>query len=163
MISIISAVAKNRVIGNKNTLPWHLPADFTWFKEKTTGKTVVMGLNTFKSIGEKPLPNRKHIIISNDPNYVVPENCVLAYSIEQALEMIKKEPEEVMICGGASIYNQFLPFTDRMYLTFIHEDFEGDTFFPEFNMSDWNQISREDHQPDENNTYSYSFVILDRK
>lgn len=162
MISIISALGKNRVIGNKNKLPWHLPADFQWFKQKTMGKTVVMGYNTFKSIGEKPLPNRKHIIVSNDPAYQVPENCVLVNSIEDALGMVKNE-EEAMICGGASIYSQFLPLADRMYLTFIHQDFEGDTLFPEFDIKDWNEIGREDHNPDEKNQYSYSFVILERK
>ena len=162
MISIISALAKNRVIGNKNKLPWHLPADFKWFKDKTLNKTIILGLNTFKSIGEKPLPNRRHIILTNDLTLKAPESCSLAYSIEEALSMIKPD-EEVMICGGASVYKQFLPMADRMYLTFIDQDFEGDTWFPEFEMSDWNEITREDHQPDEKNLYSYSFVILEKK
>ncbi len=162
MISMISAMAENRVIGYKNTLPWHLPADFTWFKEKTKGKTVVMGLNTFKSIGEKPLPNRKHIILHHDANYVLPENCVLATSLSQALELGKDE-EELMICGGASIYTQFLPHANRLYLTYIDHTFEGDTYFPEFNMAEWKEVSRENHQPDEKNKYNYSFVVLERK
>ncbi len=162
-LSMISAMADKRVIGNKNMLPWHLPADFAWFKKQTMGKTVVMGLNTFKSIGEKPLPNRKHIILHQNKNYALPENCVLATSIEQALELIKKESGEVMICGGASIYQQFLPHATKLYLTFIHQAFEGDTYFPEFNMAEWKQISREDHTPDEKNKYSYSFVVLERK
>ena len=160
-ISMISAMAENRVIGNKNALPWHLPADFKWFKEKTLGKTIIMGFNTFKSIGEKPLPNRRHIILRNDPNYLLPENCVLATSIEQALELAKNE-DEVMICGGASVYKQFLPLADRLYLTFIHHSFEGDTFFPEFNVADFNEISRQDFLPDEKNKYAYSFVVLER-
>ncbi len=161
-ISVISAVAENRVIGNKNKLPWHLPADFKYFKEKTLGKTIILGLNTFRSIGEKPLPNRKHIILNNDPNYKVPENCFLATSIEQALEMAKNDGE-VMICGGASVYKQFLPLAHRLYLTYIHQAFEGDTFFPEFNINDWKEVSREDHQSDEKNKYPYSFVILEKK
>ena len=163
MISIISALAENRVIGNNNKLPWHLPADFAWFKQQTVGKTIVMGLNTFKSIGEKPLPKRKHIILHTDASYVVPENCVLATSLDQAMEMIKKEEGEVMICGGASIYKQFLPLSDKLYLTFIHQNFEGDTYFPEFDMQEWKEVSRQDHEPDEKNKYKYSFVVLERK
>lgn len=154
-------MAENRVIGNKNKLPWHLPADFKWFKEKTLGKTVIMGLNTFKSIGEKPLPNRKHIILNKDTSYTVPENCVLATSIDQVLKLVKDE-EEVMVCGGASVYAQFLPLAQRLYLTYIYHSFEGDTYFPEFNIADWKEVSRADHQSDEKNKYPYSFVILEK-
>ena len=161
IISIISAVAENRVIGNKNGLPWHLPADFKYCKEKTSGKTIVLGLNTFKSIGEKPLPDRKHIILNNDPNYKVPGNCFLAKSIDEVLEMAKND-KEVFVCGGASVYKQFLPLANRLYLTYIHHNFEGDTYFPEFNLNEWKETSRQDHQPDKNNIYSYSFVIYDK-
>ena len=182
IISIIAAISKNNVIGNKNAMPWYLPADFKYFKEKTLNKTIVLGLNTFKSIGEKPLPNRKHIILTNDPNLQLPEGCFLAKSIDEALEIAElcgtnaekcgqdkklknfsSLNEEVMICGGAIVYKQFLPLTDRMYLTFIHQDFEGDTFFPEFNKDDWQEVSRENHDPDPKNLYSYSFVVLERK
>jgi len=159
---MISAIAENRVIGNKNSLPWHLPADFKYFKAQTLNKPIVMGLKTFESIGSKPLPNRKNIILNNNPNYKIPENCFLARSIEEALEMTKNE-DEVMICGGASVYRQFLPLADRLYLTYIHQNFEGDTLFPEFNINEWKEISREDHEPDEKNKYSYSFVVLERK
>ena len=169
IISIISAVAKNRVIGNKNSLPWHLPADFKYFKEKTLGKTIVLGLNTFKSIGEKPLPYRKHIILNSDPNYKVPENCFLAKSIDEVLEMTKNDPSassgqenEIMICGGASVYKQFLPLADRLYLTYIHHNFEGDALFPEFDLNEWKETSRKDHQPDDKNKWPYSFVVLER-
>src|SRR3989344_2366319 len=162
IISMISAIAENRVIGNKNSLPWHLPADFKYFKAQTLNKPIVMGLKTFESIGSKPLPNRKNIILNNNPNYKIPENCFLARSIEEALEMTKNE-DEVMICGGASVYRQFLPLVDRLYLTYIHQNFEGDTLFPEFNINEWKEISREDHEPDEKNKYSYSFVVLERK
>lgn len=161
-ISIISALGKNRVIGSSNALPWYLPADLKHFKEKTIGKTIVMGLNTFKSIGSKPLPNRKNIVVSNDPHFVLPENCFLATSIDEVIEMTKGEPE-VMICGGASIYQQFLPLASRLYLTYIRHDFNGDIFFPAFAMDEWKEVSREDHQPDEKNQYPYSFVILDKK
>ena len=186
MISIIAAISKNNVIGNKNGLPWYLPADFKYFKEKTIGKTIILGFNTFKSIGEKPLPNRNHIILSTNSDLKSPENCFLAKSIDEALEIAKtlrksqgesfgleskledSDPsagsgQELMICGGAMVYKQFLPLADRMYLTYIHQDFEGDTFFPEFNKDDWREVSREDYQPDEKNKYPYSFVILERK
>lgn len=161
IISIISALAKNRTIGKKNALPWYLPADLKHFKEMTMGKSIVMGLNTFKSIGERALPNRKNIVLSNDPNYMVPDGVFVCNSIEQVLEMTKDEPE-VMICGGASIYAQFLPMAHRLYLTYIDHDFDGDIFFPEFNLADWKEVSREVHEPDEKNKYKYSFVVLER-
>nr|AIA17406.1 Dihydrofolate reductase [uncultured bacterium] len=164
---MIAAMADNRVIGNKNKLPWHMPADFSWFKEKTKGKILILGLNTFKSIGEKPLPNRKHIILNRDPDYRVPENCFLATSIDEALEIAKKNisnsSEEIMICGGMSIYQQFLSKAQRLYLTYIHTNVEGDAFFPEVNMDEWKEVSREDHEADQKNNHAYSFVVLERK
>jgi len=162
MISMISAVAENLVIGNKNTLPWHMPADFKYFKEATLGKTVVMGLNTFKSIGEKPLPGRKHVILNNDINYVSPVDCVVAHSIEEAVEITKNEPE-VMICGGASVYKQFLPLAQKLYITEVHAKPEGDTYFPEIDKDEWREVKREDYKADEKNSYDYSFVVLERK
>lgn len=163
IISIISAVADNRVIGNKNALPWHLPADFKYFKEQTLGKTLVMGMRTFESIGGKPLPKRKHIILNNDLNYIPPKDCVVAHSIDEAMAIIKKEPGEVMICGGASVYKQFLPLANRLYLTYIHHNFVGDTLFPEFDINDWKEVKRIDNQPDKENLYPYSFVVYEKK
>jgi len=162
MISIIVAIADNRAIGCKNTLPWRLPADFEYFKKNTLGKTLVMGLKTFESVGSKSLPGRKTIILNNDPGYKAPENCVVAHSIEEVVEMSKDMPE-VMICGGASVYAQFLPIADRLYLTFIHHNFEADTFFPEFDMSQFKEVKREDYKADEKNKYDYSFVVLEKK
>jgi dihydrofolate reductase len=167
MISIISAIAKNRIIGSKNGLPWHLPADFTYFKNKTVGKVLIMGLNTFKSIGEKPLPARKHVILCDKPDYKVPGNskdCFLVSSIDEAIKTAKElaKDSEIFICGGAFVYKQFLPIVDKLYLTYIHQDFEGDVYFPEFNLTDWKEIFREDHQSDSKNKWPYSFVILER-
>jgi dihydrofolate reductase len=162
ILSMISAVAENRVIGNKNSLPWHMPADFKYFKGATLHKTIVMGLNTFKSISEKALPDRKNIILNNDLNYIPPEGCFVAHSIEELLEMTKNEAE-VMICGGASVYRQFLPLAQRLYLTYIHQSFEGDTYFPEVNLSEWKEVKRIDNKSDEKNKYDYSFVVLERK
>lgn len=170
MISIISAVAKNRVIGSKNGLPWHLPADFAYFKKMTTGKVLVMGLNTFKSIGERPLPGRKHVILCDNPDYKVPgenKDCLLVKSIEESVEVAKKlaveqNNDEIMICGGGFVYKQFLPIADRLYLTYIDNEFEGDIYFPEFNLVDYKETGREDHEPDEKNKWAYSFVVLDK-
>jgi len=162
ILSMISAVAENRVIGNKNALPWHMPADFKYFKENTLNKTIVMGLNTFKSIGEKALPDRKNIILNNDPSYVPPEGCFVARSIGELIEMTKSE-KEVMICGGASVYMQFLPLANRLYLTYIHQTFEGDTYFPEFDLNNWKEVKRIDNKADEKNKYDYSFVVLEKK
>ena len=160
IISIIAAVADNMVIGNKNSLPWSLPADMEYFKKITLGKTIIMGAKTFESIG-KALPNRKNIILSYDKSYKA-EGCIIVTSIEQALKEVE-EDEEVMIAGGASVYKQFLPLANRLYLTFIHHDFEGDAYFPEFDINQWKEIKRIDNQPDEKNLYSYSFVIFERK
>lgn len=162
MISMIAALAKNRAIGKRNALPWYLPADLKHFKEKTTGKTIVMGLNTFKSVGSKPLPNRKNVVLVDDKSYQAPEGVVVAHSIDEAVEITKNDGE-VMISGGAMVYQQFLPLAERIYLTFIDHDFEGDIFFPEFNMEDWHEVSREDHEPDDKNHYKYSFVVLERR
>jgi len=139
-----------------------MPADLRYYKEKTMGKTVVMGQRTFESIGSEPLPGRKMIVLNNDENYKAPEGCKVARSIEELLKMIDKK-EEVMICGGASVYKQFLPLADRLYITFIHGDFEGDTFFPEFDKNEWKEVKRTDNKADDKNPYDYSFVIFERK
>lgn len=170
---MISALAKNRAIGKRNALPWYLPADLKHFKAMTTGKVIVMGLNTFKSVGERPLPNRKNVVLTDDKNYAAPEGVVLAHSIEEVLEITKDDPE-VMISGGAMVYKQFLPLAQRLYLTFIDHDFDGDIFFPEFEATEWKEVSRENHEPDDppspeaperhgKNLYRYSFVVLERK
>lgn len=159
IISIISAVAENMVIGDKNSLPWNLPADLEYFKKNTLGKPVIMGEKTFESIG-KPLPNRKNIILSFNKDYPA-EGCIIATSIEDALKEVG-EDEEVMIAGGASIYKQFLPLANRLYLTFIHQKFLGDTTFPEVDFSEWKEVKRIDNEPDEKNKYSYSFVIFEK-
>jgi len=162
MISIICAIGENKVIGNKNGLPWHLPADFKYFKENTLGKTIVMGLRTFESIGSKPLPGRKTIVLSNDPKYFPPMECFVARSIDEVVALAKADGE-VMICGGASVYKQFLPLADRLYLTFVKASPEGDTFFPDFDMNEWKEVKRTDNKADEKNNFDYSFVILEKK
>ena len=160
IISIIAALADNMVIGNKNSLPWKLSADMEYFKKTTLGKPIIMGAKTFESIG-MALPNRKNIILSYNKNYKA-KGCVVVTSIEKALEEVG-EDEEVMIAGGESVYKQFLPLADRLYLTLVHHNFKGDAYFPEFDINQWKEIKRINKKPDKKNLYSYSFVIFERK
>jgi dihydrofolate reductase len=156
MINIIVATSKNRVIGNNNSLIWSLPADLKRFKQITTGNTVVMGRKTYESIG-KPLPNRRNIIITRDTNYLV-DNCVIVNSLEEALMLCNND---CFIIGGGEIYNQSIGIADKIYLTLIQEDFEGDTYFPEIG-EEWTKVSREDFEPDEKNAHKYSFINYEK-
>lgn len=159
IISIIAAVGNKRALGFKNQLPWKLPADLEYFRFMSQGKPIVMGEKTFESIG-KPLPHRQNIVLSRNPDFKVP-GCLVASSIEEALKLAE-DSEELMVGGGATIYQQFLPLADKMYLTFIHHNFEADVFFPEYDLAQWKEVSREDHLADEKNPYDYSFVVLAR-
>lgn len=158
-ISMISAIAKkDRAIGFQNALLWHIPEDFKHFKEITSGHAVIMGENTYKSIG-RPLPNRTNIVLSIDEHFA-PEGCVVVRSIEEALVRAREvETEEVFIIGGASIYRQFLSYADRLYLTLVEGDFEADTFFPEYTEF-IREISREEQ---DNGTFRFTFVTLEKK
>lgn len=160
MIALIVAMAENRVIGKNNDLIWHLPADLKHFKNLTTGHPIIMGRKTFESIG-KPLPNRTSVVVTHQQDYQ-PEGCVVVHSLEEAIERAQELGQEVYIIGGAQIYRQSLPLADTIFLTEVHHSFEGDTFFPEFG-AEWQEVSREVHQPDEKNKYPYSFVKLKRK
>lgn len=160
IISIIAALGKNLVVGKNNALPWNLPADMEHFRQLTRGKPVIMGQKTFESIG-KPLAGRINIVLTLDENFN-PPNCTVVHSIEEAMSAAKSYPE-AMICGGVSIYCQFLPLADRMYLTLIEGDFEGDAFFPEFNWNDWQETERIENEPDEANPYKYTFLTLENK
>ena len=158
-ISLIAAVARNGVIGKTNGLPWHLPADLKKFKALTTGKPIIMGRKTFKSIG-RPLPNRVNIVLTGKERKI--EGCIVVHSVDEALRVAEKYGQEVMICGGGQIYAQFMPKASRIYLTEIDADIDGDVVFPEFDKSQWREISREPHTPDEKNQYPYTFVILEK-
>ena len=160
IISIIAALDNNNLIGKRNSLPWHLPADLKHFKDATTGKPVIMGKTTYESIG-KPLPNRTNIILSNDLNFEV-SGAIVAHSIDEALRVAGDVPE-VMIMGGASIYRQFLPLAHKMYLTRVHHNAVGDIYFPEFDKDEWKEISRADFKADNKNPYDYSFLVLEKK
>ena len=160
-ISMIAAMTDDRVIGIENSLPWKLPNDMKWFRQNTLGKPILMGRKTFESFGAKPLPQRTNIIITRDKSYQA-EGSVVVYSIDEALKAAG-DVDEVMIIGGASFYEQMLPKADRLYLTFVEADLQGDAWFPEFDLNDWNEVESIHHDKDEKNAYPHRFVILDRK
>ncbi|MCH8004017.1 MAG: type 3 dihydrofolate reductase [Nanoarchaeota archaeon] len=159
IISLIAAMGKNRVIGKDNSLPWNLPADMKYFRDNTKGKPVIMGRKTYESIG-KPLPNRTNIIITRDQNYKA-EGCIIVHSADEALKAVGNV-EEIMVIGGSQIYKEFLPKANKMYLTFIDAEFDGDTYFPEYKIEEWKEISYEEHERDAENPYDYRFVVLER-
>lgn len=158
-ISIIAAVAENNVIGKNNKLIWHLPADLKYFKNITLGHSIIMGRKTFESVG-KPLPGRKNVIITRQKQYSATD-CYVVGSLNEAIELTKSE-NEVFIVGGAEVYNLSLPFVHKMYLTKIHQKFDGDTFFPEFDTQYWKEISRVDCKADIKNIYDYSFCVYEK-
>jgi dihydrofolate reductase len=160
MISIIVAIAENYAIGKNNDLLWYIPGDLKRFKQLTTGHTVIMGKKTYESLPRKPLPNRVNIIITDNPEDHF-DQCVMAFSIEDALTKTDLSDENFII-GGASVYRQFLPLTDRLYITWVHKSFEGDVFFPKIDFSEWLLISSEDIHPGGDNDFSYSNNIYDR-
>ena len=159
MLSMIVAMAENRAIGKNNELLWHLPKDFQHFKSVTMGKPILMGRKTYESIGI-PLPGRKNIVITRDADFAA-EGVVVVHSIVSALEEAK-DYDDVMIIGGASFYQQMLPMVDRLYLTVVHESFDGDVFFPEINPLEWNTLETTKHQADKKNQYSFSLLMLER-
>ncbi|KLU17043.1 MULTISPECIES: type 3 dihydrofolate reductase [Xenorhabdus] len=159
IISLIAAMAMDRVIGMENTMPWTLPGDLAWFKHNTLGKPVVMGRVTYESIG-RPLPGRLNIVISSQP--VNDDRVTWVNSIEAALSAAS-DVNEVMVMGGGQIYEQFIPLANRMYLTHIDAEVIGDTYFPDYEPDEWNSTFTEYHDADENNSHSYCFEILERR
>lgn len=160
LVSMIAAMAKDRVIGANNTMPWHLPADLGHFKRTTLGKPVVMGRKTFESIG-KALPGRLNIVISRDPAYAL-SDAVVVGSCEAAVEAAG-DVDELMVIGGGTIYSHFLPLCQRLYLTEIDLQVAGDTYFPDYNEeANWQVIDSEGHTADEKNPYDYKFITLER-
>ena len=161
-ISIIAAVADNYAIGKANNLPWHLPADLKHFKQLTTGHVVVMGKRTFESLPNGPLPNRKNVVLTSVMSEGVNERYFEADSLEDALYLCERE-EKIFIIGGATVYAQSIHKVNTMYITWVHKEFTADTYFPQINFDEWNEVSREDHEADEQNPYSYSFSMYKRK
>ncbi len=161
MLSIVVAKAKNNVIGKDNHLLWHLSEDLKRFKELTTGHTIIMGRKTFESIG-KILPNRKHIIFSQNPDFKINnEQVEIVHSMLQIQEYIESE-EECFVIGGAMIYNLLMPYVQKMYVTQINKEFEGDTFFPRIDEEKWQEIDKSSGK-DEENDLEYEFLTYIRK
>ncbi len=156
MLSIIVAKAKNNVIGKDNKLIWHIPEDLKRFKALTTGHTIIMGRKTFESLG-RVLPNRYHVVLSNNPDFNVDnENVEVIYDISLLDKYINDDNENFVI-GGATIYKLLMPYCKKMYITQINQDFDGDTFFPEIDLTKWEIIKKEKGLKDEKNPYDYEF------
>ena len=160
-ISIIVAVAENNAIGKDNDLLWHISDDLKRFKKITSGHKIIMGKNTFLSLPVRPLPYRTSIVITDEPsdNY---DGCIMAYSIEEAIVNCEKD-EECFIIGGGSIYRQFLPLADKLYLTKVKRAYEADIFFPAISEEEWELIEKEDHIDHQNNSLHFSFLTYIRK
>lgn len=165
-VALIVAMARNRVIGRNNRLPWYLPEELQYFRRATMGKPVVMGRRTHESIG-RALPGRANIVITRDGDWSA-EGVAVVHSLEEALEQAERRSlidgaGECVVIGGAQIYAEALPRADRLYMTEVHADVDGDTFFPELDLSRWHEVSRVDHAGgEEPNRYPYSIVVYDR-
>lgn len=160
-ISMIVAMGRNRVIGKHNDIPWKLPAEQNYFKEITMGHVVVMGRKNFESMG-KALKGRRNMILTRNKEYRV-DHCEVLHSIEQFMDEFKGSQEEVFIIGGEEIYKMFLPHSNKLYITTIEEDFDGDTFFPEINEKDWTLRSVQPGLTDDKNVHVYVFNVYNRK
>ncbi len=159
MLSIIAALSDNYVIGSNHELPWHLPKDFQRLKEITIGKTIIMGRATYESIG-KPLPKRRNIIITRQTGYQV-DGAEVVHSLKEALTLVKDE-DEAIIFGGAQIYKLAFAYCDRMYLTIVHTNMDGDAHFPRWSEQEWHAVSSEHHAADEKHAFSFSFYVYER-
>ena len=165
-IALIVAMARNRVIGRNNRLPWYLPEELQYFKQATMGKSIIMGRRTHESIG-RPLPGRSNIVVTRDPSWSA-EGVSVVHSLGEAFEQAERQAlidgtEESVVIGGAQLYAEALPEADRLYMTEVHAEVEGDTFFPEVDLSLWEEVSRTDHGGgEEANRYPYSIVVYDR-
>ncbi|MCM3114526.1 dihydrofolate reductase [Neobacillus sp. MER 74] len=161
MISFIVAMDENRVIGKDNQLPWHLPEDLKFFKRVTMGHPIAMGRKTHESIG-RVLPGRENIVITRQADYRS-KDCKVFTSVEEFVKYCKKQNDEIFVIGGAEIFKETFSAADRLYITLIHDKFAGDTFFPEFDSSEWELASLEKGLRDDKNPYDYEFRIYNRK
>lgn len=169
MLSMIIAAAENRVMGKDNQMPWHLPNDLQYFKRCTMGKPMIMGRKTYESLG-KPLPGRPHIVITRQAGYQAPnanEQVKVVSTLSEAIMAASEltadsDNKEIMVIGGAEICSLAFPQTQRLYLTQVHAEVDGDVYFPEFDLNEWREVSREDYSASENNPYDYSFVVLEK-
>lgn len=165
LLSVIVAQSQNRVIGINNKLPWYLPEDLKYFKQITQGKPIIMGRKTYESIG-RPLPGRTNIVITRDSEYQMP-GVKVVHSLDQALALAEQQAlvdgsEEALVIGGSEIYALTLPQADRLYLTQVHAQVEGDAFFPALDKDQWQEMLRQDFSADGPNPYDYSFIVYQR-
>ena len=160
-ISIIVAIASNYAIGKDNDLLWHISKDLKRFKEITKSHYIVMGKRTYYSLPTRPLPNRTSLIITDVAEEVI-DNCIMAYSIDDAVSKMDSVNENFII-GGGSIYNQFMPIANKLYITRVHKDYDADTFFPEISLDEWELISQEEVDDDPQNDFSYTFEVYTKK
>ena len=160
MISIIVAVSEDWGIGKDNELLWHISEDLKRFKKLTYGNTVIMGKKTWESLPRKPLPGRKNIVLTDNPQESI-ENSVTAYSIDDALNKCGPD-EEIFIIGGGSIYRQFMPIADRLFITLVHKKAPADIYFPEIDLSIWEVTEKEEFKTDDNNSIPYTYTIYER-
>jgi dihydrofolate reductase len=161
MISIIVAVSEDWGIGKDNELLWHISEDLKRFKKLTLGNTVIMGKRTWESLPRRPLPGRKNIVLTDDPNEYI-DCSVTAYSIDDALSKCA-DNEEIFIIGGGSIYRQFMPIADRLYITHVHKKAPADIYFPEIDLSIWEIAEKEEFKADGENSISYTYTVYERK
>lgn len=159
-ISMIWAMGANGVIGKDNDMPWHLPRDFAFFKAETLGKKMLMGRKTWDSLGGKPLKDRTSVVMTRDTGFNL-EGATVVHTLEEALAE-SRTTDELMVIGGAEIYRMLLPYADKLIVTRIYEDFEGDTVFPNVEWSEWKEVSRKAGIRDENNPYDYDFIVYER-
>jgi len=162
---MIWAMSRNRTIGRTNALPWHLPEDMKYFKRVTMGKPIIMGRKTWESIG-RPLPGRTNIVITRDPTYIA-EGVKIVRTLDEAISLAQSialidGADEAVVIGGAQIYALALPLAQRLYMTQVHAEVEGDAFFPQFDLTQWEELGREDFSASGQNPYDYSFVVLER-
>ena len=160
MVSIIVAIAQNGTIGDKNSLLWHIKEDMRFFRTTTSGHAVVMGRKTFESLGSRPLPKRTNIVITRADR--VFEGALTAHSLEEAIRLAEGD-EEIFIIGGAQIYREELRIADRMYITRVMHDYEGDTSFPDIDLSEWKLVAEEKHDRGEEYEYPFAFLTYERK
>ena len=159
-LSLVVAASSNNVIGRDGGLPWHLPDDLRQFKRLTTGKAVIMGRSTYESIG-RPLPDRRNIVMTRNADYVA-DGCDVVSSVSEAMDAVEGA-EEVMIIGGGQVYRDFLPLADRIYLTRVQAEVEGDTYFPEIDEAAWRLVSSEHHAADEKHRYAFDVMVFERR
>lgn len=164
MLSLVVAMDKNNVIGKENRLPWCLPNDLQKFKEITTSdsQTIIMGRKTFESL-PKILPGRQHIVLTRDKNYKVKDDRITVVNRMEDIDLLIRDVKEYFVIGGGEIFNLLFPYVDKMYLTKIDANFEGDTFFQKYNEDEWGIIEEKEGLVDENNKYKHKFIILERR